>query len=133
MKHAELVAQEFVCEYITATYPNVLFMSDYASGLKLKPYQAATRAKLNGNRRGFPDLYILESRRGCHGLFIELKAAGTRLTKKNGAWASEHIAEQAKMLEELENRGYIAKFAVGIEAAINLIDDYFDGEAEERF
>lgn len=58
------------------------------------------------------------------GLMIELKKDGVRLKKKNGEWASDHIAEQAEMLSKLTERGYIAKFAVGFDEAKRIIDTY---------
>lgn len=61
------------------------------------------------------------------GLYLELKKEGTRLRKKNGDWATEHIAEQAKVLEKLRDRGYCAEFAVGFEAAKKIIDEYLGG------
>lgn len=60
------------------------------------------------------------------GLMIELKREGTRLKKKNGDWATPHIAEQAKVLEQLHRRGYVAKFAVGFDEAKDIIDDYME-------
>lgn len=62
------------------------------------------------------------------GLFIELKKDGTHLKKKNGDWATEHIAEQAKTLEDLRARGYCAEFAVGFDEAKKLIDEYLGGK-----
>lgn len=58
------------------------------------------------------------------GLFLELKKEGTRLKKKNGDWASEHIKEQAKVLEQLRDRGYCAEFAVGFDETKKIIDEY---------
>jgi hypothetical protein len=63
------------------------------------------------------------------GLFIELKKEGTRLKKKDGTWATEHIAEQAAVLEELRKRGYAAEFAVGFEHAKGIIDTYLGARA----
>lgn len=60
------------------------------------------------------------------GLYIELKKDGTRLKKKNGEWATEHIAEQAKVLDDLRKRGYCAEFAVGFEEAKKIIDTYLE-------
>lgn len=80
------------------------------------------------------DMFIAELMPRCidgswdydwNGLFIELKKEGTRLKKKSGEWASEHIAEQAKMLGKLRARGYRAEFARGFDEAKSLIDDYF--------
>lgn len=62
-----------------------------------------------------------------NGLLIELKKEGTRLKKKDGSWATDHIAEQAGMLEMLESRGYKAVFAVGFDEAKSIIDEYLGG------
>lgn len=59
-----------------------------------------------------------------YGLFLELKKEGARLKKKNGEWATEHIAEQAEVLEKLRKRGYCAEFAVGFEEAKRIINEY---------
>lgn len=59
-----------------------------------------------------------------YGLFLELKKEDTRLKKKNGDWATKHIAEQAEVLGELRQRGYCAEFAVGFEEAKKIIDEY---------
>ena len=59
------------------------------------------------------------------GLFLELKAEGTKLYKKNGEIvANKHYREQAEMLEELRKLGYYAEFAVGYDEAIRIITNY---------
>lgn len=134
MSEAEL--QVAVAQYLRMAHPDVMFHSDFGSGAKLRPYQAKIQKMQNGGRRAWPDLFIAEptcyENCGCdiwsHGLFIELKKEGTRLKKKNGEWASDHIAEQAEVLEELRGRGYMATFAVGFDEATNIIDDYLIGK-----
>ena len=121
-----------VAEYLCRQYPDVQFHSDFGSGVKLSKIQAVTQLRQNGYRRGWPDMFIaepviLEDGRGSYGLFIELKKEGTRLKKRNGEWASEHIAEQAEVLERLEYKGYRAVFAVGFDEAIKIIDEYLGG------
>lgn len=166
MSEAEL--QVAVAEYITRQYPDVMFHSDYGSGIKLTRGQAVRQKRQNGGRRAWPDMFIaepmltiefaddapdwrtrqmrlygkfqkaedpLEKHGGeyvndydsFYGLFLELKKDGTRLKKKNGEWATEHIAEQAAVLEELSERGYCAEFAVGFEEAKKIIDEYLGG------
>lgn len=66
------------------------------------------------------------------GLFIELKADGVRLKKKNGEWADDHIAEQAEILEELRQAGYCAEFAVGFEEAVKIITKYLGEPKPEK-
>ncbi|MBR0403100.1 hypothetical protein IJI55_00910 [Candidatus Saccharibacteria bacterium] len=146
---AELQTQ--VADYIKLKYPDVLFHSDFGSGIKLTLGQARKQKRQNGGRRGWPDMFIAEhclleiterepftninyqsqaiTLNGdiawyAHGLFLELKKDGTRLKKKNGEWASPHIAEQAKILDQLRGRGYAAEFAVGFDEAKKIIDEY---------
>lgn len=152
----EAVLQQQVADYLRLQYPNVLFHSDFGSGIKLTMGQAVKQKRQNGGRRAWPDMFIAEPKgvkalckvietngskeeltgddfvdamsgyliQQKYGLFIELKKEGTRLKKKNGEWASEHIAEQAEILERLEFRGYRAVFAVGFDEAKEVIDEY---------
>ena len=122
MKESDLQVQ--VADYLRLRYPNVQFHSDYGSGIKLTKGQAMKQKRQNGGRRGWPDMCVAEPRNGLHGLYIELKAKGVRLKKKDGTWASEHLAEQNEVLQALSNKGYAAYFAVGFEEAKQIIDDY---------
>lgn len=132
MSEAEL--QKQIALYIRVQYPDVIFHSDFGSGVRLTPWQAKTQKIQNGGRRAWPDMFIAEPRFGTRrnkdqaGLFIELKKEGVRLKKKNGEWGSDHIKEQAELLSELKKRGYMAEFAVGFDEAINLIDEYLGGK-----
>lgn len=130
MTEAQL--QEQIAQYLRLQYPNVLFHSDFGSGIKMTKGQAIKQKRQNGGIRGWPDMFIAEPvphmknnrYRVMLGLFLEFKKEGTRLKKKNGEWASDHIAEQAEMLSKLTERGYIAKFAVGFDEAKRIIDTY---------
>lgn len=124
--------QVMVADYLRLQYSEVLFHSDFGSGVKLTVGQAMKQKRQNGGRRAWPDMFIAEpmdvAGRIYNGLFIELKKGGTRLKKKNGEWASEHIAEQADVLERLAFRGYKAEFAVGFDEAKAIIDIYLGGK-----
>lgn len=139
MNESDLQSQ--VADYLRLQYPDVMFHSDFGSGIKLTPGQAAKQKRQNGGRRAWPDMFIactlkviirfdfnrnidVSERVPCGGLFLELKREGTRLKKKNGEWATEHIAEQAKVLDDLRERGYCAEFAVGFDEAKRIIDEY---------
>ena len=120
---------EQIARYMQLQYPTVVYRFDLAADLKLTPGQAVKHKRLHPFR-GFPDLFIAEPaldtdiRKIKAGLFIEIKKEGTRLKKKDGKWASEHIAEQAEMLDILEFRGYKAVFCVGFDEAKKVIDEY---------
>lgn len=118
-----------ICDYLRKNYPNVLFRTDFSSGMKMSPWQAAKHKKFQKSR-AWPDLFIACSDRDgweikeC-GLFLELKAEGTKLYKKNGEMvANKHYREQAEILKKLRSEGYAAEFAVGYNEAIKIITDY---------
>lgn len=130
--------QVMVADYLRLQYPNVLFHSDYGSGAKLTISQAVIQKRLNEGKKSWPDMFISEPKEICwmeiggnsvptkwlHGLYIELKKDGTRLKKKDGNWATEHIAKQAETLKQLRKAGYRAEFTVGYEEAKQIIDNY---------
>lgn len=133
-KMTELDLQAQVADYLRLQYPNVLFHSDFGSGIKLTIGQAIKQKRLNGGRRSWPDMFIAKPQTVTFedgekyryaGLFIELKKDGTKIYKKNGELvADEHIREQYKMLNQLFEEGYMAEFAVGFDEAKKIIDRY---------
>lgn len=135
MTEADLQIQ--VADYLRLQYPDVLFHSDFGSGIKLTMGQAIKQKRQNGGRRAWADMFIAQPkefdvgqiswRKKC-GLFLELKKEGTRLKKKSGEWATPHIAEQADVLQQLQSVGYAAEFAVGFEEAKKIIDGYLGGK-----
>jgi hypothetical protein len=114
---------EKIARYLQMYYPDAIYRFDLAADLKLTAGQASKHKRIHP-RRGYPDLFIAEPAKGCHGLFIELKKDGTRLKKKDGTWASAHLEEQNEVLNQLQKKGYAAYFAVGFEEAKQIIDDY---------
>lgn len=148
---SEAMIQEQLAYYIRRKYPDALLHSDFGSEIKLTPGQAAKQKRQNGGRRAWPDMTIAKRRfvkgawfqtfeerdRGedknellyaSGALYLELKKEGTRLKKKNGDWATEHIAEQAKVLDELRKEYNVAEFAVGLDEAKAIVDKYLGGE-----
>ena len=126
MREHEMYIQ--IADYMRYQYPEVIYRFDLAADLKLSIGQAKKHKRLQG-RRGYPDLFVAEARslgdRYYHGLFIELKKAGTRIYRKDGRLVSDaHIREQFDMLEQLRQRGYMAEFACGFDEAKKIIDEY---------
>jgi hypothetical protein len=115
-----------VCSYIRTKYPQVIFRTDYAAGLKMS-IGMAKRHKALQSHSAYPDLFIAEPRGIYCGLFIELKSSNNVLYKKDGTLRkNEHHEEQARMLTMLYARGYQAKFAQGYAEAIKIINDYLE-------
>lgn len=137
----ELDIQIQVADYLRLRYPNVLFHSDYGSGIRLTPGQAVKQKRLQGGRRAWPDVMVAETvlkhqegrtYTAYSGLFIELKRPDVKTRKKNGELvANEHIREQAALLDKLRNRGYMAEFACGFDEAKKIIDEYLGGQEKE--
>ena len=133
-----------ICDYLRKNYPDVLFRTDFSSGMKMTPGQAAKHKKFQKSR-AWPDLFIAESgvvkfKEGNlivnlrkNGMFLELKADSVKLYKKDGTLRkNKHIEEQAEMLEKLRNGNYYAEFAIGYEDAIKQIHEYLGKPKQKK-
>jgi hypothetical protein len=88
----------------------------------------AKRQKTLQSHSGYPDLFIAEPMGVYAGLFLELKTETNKVYKKDGTLAANtHHKEQARMLEMLRERGYMADFAIGYRDAVDKIIDYLEG------
>lgn len=129
VKHEQNL-QRSVCNYLRTHYPHVIFRSDYASGLHLTMNQAMIHKSLQSGN-SWPDLFIYHPSRGFHGMALELKKEGTsiRVTRgprKGELVAQEHIQNQDAMLKALTREGYYARFGVGYDRCVQLIDWYLN-------
>ena len=131
MRKAEENLHLKICNYLRKNYPDVLFRTDFSSGMKMSPGQAAKHKKFQKSR-AWPDLFIAESNTLASGLFLEIKAENVIVFKKNGEIRqNKHLIEQDKMLEELSKKGYRARFAIGYDQAIFEIQEYL-GEPKPK-
>lgn len=73
------------------------------------------RNRQMGVKSGIPDLMLPIPAKGYHGLFIEMKAKGGRVSDLQRAW-----------IDTLNKFGYLAVVAYGWEEAKCLISDYLD-------
>lgn len=120
-----------VCDYLRKNYPDVLFRTDFSSGMKMSPGQAAKHKKFQKGR-AWPDLFIAESNNFASGLFLEIKAEDVIVFNRNGkVRKNKHLIEQDKMLKELRKKGYHARFAIGYNQAIFEIQQYL-GEPKHK-
>lgn len=111
-EHDEQVA---VVQWFDMQYPALSGRLFAVANGGARHIRVAVKLKAEGVRKGVPDMLLLEPRNGFHGLAIELKAKGGRLTK-----------EQADWLQWLSERDYFAVVCVGAEAAIDTIKGYLD-------
>lgn len=76
----------------------------------------ATKLKAEGVRAGVPDLFLPVPVGGSNGLWIEMKAAGGRVSEKQKDW-----------LDYLDSVGYTCKVCFGSAEAIETIEKYLAG------
>jgi hypothetical protein len=135
-----------VAGFIRAQYPDIIFRTDFAAGIKMTMGQAVKHRNLQAGR-AYPDLFIakpMDIGRHilAHGLYLELKQEGIKLKRVKdatkvlkgehrlrvaGDWWDKHTEEQAAVLEQLDSLGYRATFAVGFDEAVRIIKQYLGG------
>jgi hypothetical protein len=119
--------QVAVCNYLKLAYPDVIFTCDLSSGMKLTIGQAVKAQKMRSSK-GLPDIMILEPKGGelgYAGLMLELKSE--KAGNKNGTVKqTDHTREQQAILDRLEKKGYMARFAIGFDEAQQIIDFYMN-------
>ena len=127
--YRETQIQMELCKYVRLKYRTALFNVDL-SGMNLSKTQSG-QAKVMRSGKGFPDFVLYEPKGKYHGLFIEIKKEGEQIFAKRSPdkegfvkFASEHLSEQALMIEMLEQKGYYATFGVGMDECMKLVDNY---------
>lgn len=131
MKALEDKLQSAVVAYLKLKYKALHCAS--LGGQYQKYHSQKLKAKRTGYVAGFPDLFIYEARHGFNGLAIELKVKGRSPYKKDGNLKKEYAKggkrhNQIIWLNNLNNRGYLAKVCTGFDDAVKTIDDYFKSE-----
>ena len=96
-------------------YPELERLFHIPNGGKRDAREAA-RFKRMGVKPGVPDLFLPVPRAGYHGLFIEMKAPGGRLSDYQKEW-----------LKQLEASGYAAFVCFGFDEAARDIVNYLEG------
>ncbi len=123
----EAKIHSIVCSYLRLKYPDVVFTTD-ASGLKLDMAKAAKFAKLK-SQTGIPDLIILEPRKGFHSLLLEIKKDNVELHLKTKlGYYNCHFKDQGDLLARLADKGFLARFSVGLKESLNIIDGYLENK-----
>lgn len=118
---SEHECQVLVVEYLYRKYPQVLFWSTpngahLAGGIKQRA-AIMNKLKAEGFLPGVSDLIIFEPRGEYSALFLEMK-------REYGGEASEN---QKEFLLEIEKRGGFGAIAHGANEAIEILDNYLEG------
>ena len=103
-------------------YRELALLNGSLNGVKLTIGQAV-KAKKQGMKKGFPDIFLPVPRGNYHGLFIELKIKPYRNDKDR--WVYPKVSEEQKWwLNELTEQGYLAMICKGFDMAQNAILGY---------
>lgn len=86
----------------------------------LRHPRVAVRLKNEGVKAGVPDLFLAVARGGYHGLFIEMKKPGGRVSQKQREWH-----------DRLRAAGYRVLVRYGHQEAIHALVVYFGDEDDE--
>jgi len=125
MKNEEKIYLQ-LSEYMSFQHPKALFKFDTGSGARVTIGTARINKRINPYN-GYPDLFIAEPRGLYHGLFIEIKTSTP--FKKDGftllsTGKRNHLENQANVLKMLRHKGYFARFGVGFDECVAIIDNY---------
>lgn len=99
-------------EMMAGRWPELRLLFHIPNGGK-RSKSEAVRFRAAGVRSGVPDLFLPCSRGGFHGLWIEMKAIGGRVSREQEQWR-----------KELMEQGYMSVVCYGAAAAIEAIEKY---------
>ena len=117
MDHKESDEQQNLftwAKMMQAQHPELLLLHAIGNGGKRNVIEA-TRMKREGVKAGVSDIFLPVARGGYHGLYIELKVKGGRVSVDQQWW----IAETTK-------QGYLAKVCYGWAEASRTIKEYLE-------
>ena len=105
-------------DFARGKYPSLSLMYHIPNGGK-RTLQAGGKLKSEGLRAGVPDICLPVPSGGYHGLYIELKVHGGRVSKEQKQWLSDLSAE-----------GYKALICYGFDEAKDTILGYLQNKKE---
>jgi hypothetical protein len=108
----EFKIQAALITYLDLAHPDLLRAVSPAAGFNMS-MGTAIKMKKMGYQKGTPDIIILEPNDKYHGLVIELKAPGGKISN-----------EQQKYLSAAHLKGYRAVVMWGYKDAVSLIERY---------
>lgn len=112
-KLTESQEQRLLVQWFDLHYPQLRDLFFHIPNGGQRHVLVAKKMKAEGVRPGIPDLLLAVPRQGRHGLFIEMKARGGRL--------SQH---QQLVIPQLKAHGYEVEVCQGFDAARDVIRNY---------
>jgi hypothetical protein len=125
-RNAETDLQTKICKWLKKD--DILFISDFAAGMKLSPFLASVRSLQSCNDK-MVDLIILKPSGQYNGLCIELKTRIDKVFMKDGVTLlkNEHTLAQYETIKKLRSLGYAACFGCGEDHIKQIVSDYMGG------
>lgn len=111
-EHAEQVALFQWVDLNIKTYPQLENIFAIPNGGNRNAITGAM-LKREGVRPGLPDIALMHSSNDCHGLFIELKRRGGKVSPAQSVW-----------IDRLNQAGYLAVVCYSANEAIDVIIKY---------
>ena len=102
------------CNFQASTYEGLDLIYAIPNGGSRNQLEAV-KLKRTGVKAGVPDLFLPVSRKGKHGLYIEMK-------RKEGGRLSDY---QKEWLEKLSKQGYETAVCHGLDEAIAIVERYY--------
>ena len=105
-----------VALFLKLNFPDEDYRFDGIADVFLKPQTLAKITAMYRHDKSYPDLFIAAPRtygdRTYHGMYVELKATKSKVFLKDGKTMAknDHLHNQARKLEVLNNKGYYATF-----------------------
>jgi len=93
-------------------YPELNLLFAIPNG-EYRDWKTAKKLRAEGVKAGVPDLFLPVPRGGYHGLWIEMKITGGRLSKVQRLW---HLA--------LQGQGYLVKTCWSVQEAQEVLEEY---------
>lgn len=98
--------------YVRHSMPELDLLFHIPNGGK-RAIKTAKDMKRQGVKAGIPDLFLPVAKSGYHGLWIEMKKMGGKVSKNQKEW-----------LELLSKQGYMCEVCYGWEEAQRVLTDY---------
>lgn len=124
-EHDDQVALFHWADLMLLTYPELEYMYANVNGAKLGYFRKNGKVispqgiytKMEGRKKGIPDITLPSARGGFFGLFVEMKHGKNKPTP-----------EQVRVMEYLTSAGYKCAVCYGFDQARDVILDYLKRE-----
>lgn len=121
---SESTEQQAVVQWFRSQYPKLRLIAipngQWIAGVGKAKFALINKYKAEGLTNGVSDLFLAHSDGKHHGLWVEMKNVGKKL--------SDMSKSQLTWQKDMIKAGYIAELAIGQDSARKIITSYIKGE-----